>query len=41
MDFWWIFFVSAILALAIALITVIYQAIKAAVANPVVSIKYE
>lgn len=37
----WVFFMSALIALAIALITVISQAIKAAVINPVDAIKYE
>ena len=35
------FILSALLALVIALITVTYQAMKAAVANPVESLKYE
>ena len=34
---WWIFFVSGILALLIAVLTVSFQAIKAGVANPVKS----
>jgi len=38
---WWIFFVTAIGALIITLITVSYQAIKAAVANPVKSLRTE
>jgi putative ABC transport system permease protein len=37
----WIFFLAAILALAIALITVIYQAIRSAKANPVEALQYE
>ena len=38
---WWVFFVSTILTIFIAVITVSYQSIKAAVANPVNSLKYE
>lgn len=41
LDNWWIFILSAFVALAIALITVSYQAIKAAVVNPIDAIKYE
>jgi putative ABC transport system permease protein len=38
---WWIFVVAAILAALIALITVSFQAIKAAIANPVESLRVE
>jgi putative ABC transport system permease protein len=38
---WWIFAFSGGIALAIALATVSLQAIKAATANPVESLKYE
>jgi putative ABC transport system permease protein len=38
---WWIFFVAGILALLIALCTVSFQAIKAAIANPVKSLRTE
>lgn len=38
---WWIFILSGIIALLIAIITVSYQAIRAATANPVESLKYE
>jgi len=37
----WVFVLSASLALIIALVTVSYQSIKAAVANPVESLRYE
>ena len=37
----WIFFVSAFAALLIAVLTVSYQSIKAAIANPVDSLHYE
>ena len=38
---WWIFLVAAAITLFIALFTVIFQAIKAAVANPVTSLRTE
>jgi len=38
---WWVFIVAAFLTLMIALCTVIFQAIKAAVANPVKSLRTE
>lgn len=38
---WWIFLVSGIMAPAIALFTISYQAIKAAIANPVRSLRAE
>ncbi|MFZ1289072.1 MAG: ABC transporter permease [Melioribacteraceae bacterium] len=38
---WWIFALSGGIALVIALVTVSFQAIKAATANPVESLKYE
>jgi len=37
----WVFVLSASLALIIALVTVSYQSIKAALANPVESLRYE
>jgi len=37
----WIFLLSSILVLSIALLTIGYQAIKAAITNPVESIRYE
>jgi putative ABC transport system permease protein len=38
---WVIFFIAGLLAIAIALITVSFQSIKAAVANPVKSLRTE
>lgn len=38
---WWTFALAGILALSIALITVSYQAVKAAIANPVKSLRTE
>jgi len=38
---WWIFVLSGGTALLIALLTVSYQAIKAATANPVEALRYE
>lgn len=38
---WWVFLVSGVLAVLIALITISFQAIKAAVANPVKSLRTE
>ncbi|OGU56776.1 MAG: hypothetical protein A2V66_00195 [Ignavibacteria bacterium RBG_13_36_8] len=37
----WIFLVSGALALIVALLTVGFQALKAAVANPINSLRYE
>jgi len=37
----WVFVLSAAASLAIALITVGYQSVKAALANPVDSLRYE
>jgi putative ABC transport system permease protein len=38
---WWVFVAAAIIALLIALLTVSFQAIKAAIANPVKSLRTE
>jgi len=38
---WWVFALAGVLALLIALLTVSYQAIKVAVANPVKSLRTE
>ena len=38
---WWVFLLASLLSLAIALVTVSFQAIKAAIANPVKSLKVE
>ena len=38
---WWMFATAGLSAIAIALITVIVQAIKAAVANPITNLKAE
>jgi len=37
----WVFIISGLAALAIALLTISYQTIKAATANPVDSLRYE
>ncbi len=38
---WWIFFIAGLFAILIALITISFQAIKAAIANPVKSLRTE
>lgn len=38
---WWIFFIAGALALVISLLTVSYQSVKAALANPVETLRYE
>ena len=38
---WWVFVVAGVLALVIALLTVSFQAIKAALMNPVKSLRTE
>jgi putative ABC transport system permease protein len=41
LDYFWIFLVSGLIALAIALLTVIYQAYIAATKDPVEAVKWE
>jgi len=38
---WWVFILAGVLALLIALFTISFQAIKAAIANPVKSLRTE
>ena len=38
---WWVFIVAGIVALLIAFITISFQAVKAAIANPVKSLRSE
>jgi len=38
---WWMFAIAGFIAIAIAMITVSFQAVKAAVANPVKSLRTE
>ena len=38
---WWMFVLAGGIALLIALVTISFQAIKAATANPVESLRYE
>jgi len=38
---WWVFAMAGVLAMLIALVTVSFQAIKAALANPVKSLRTE
>jgi putative ABC transport system permease protein len=38
---WWVFALGGVLAMMIAVLTISYQAIRAAMANPVESLKYE
>ena len=38
---WWLFIIAGCIALVIALVTISFQAIKAATANPVESLRYE
>ena len=38
---WYIFLLAATLSIAIAILTVLYQALKASNANPVDALKYE
>ncbi len=41
LDYMWIFIISGLIALAIALVTVIYQAYRAATTDPVDAVKWE
>jgi putative ABC transport system permease protein len=38
---WWVFVLAGLLAIAIALLTVSFQAVKAAIANPIKSLRTE
>jgi putative ABC transport system permease protein len=38
---WWIFIIAALIAVAVTLVTISYQAIKAAISNPVTSLRSE
>jgi ABC-type lipoprotein release transport system permease subunit len=38
---WWVFVAAAVLAILIALITISFQAVKAALTNPVKSLRTE
>jgi putative ABC transport system permease protein len=38
---WWVFAIAGLLSMLIALITVSYESIKAAIANPVKSLRTE
>ena len=38
---WWIFLIAALMAIAVTLVTISFQAIKAAIANPVTSLRSE
>jgi putative ABC transport system permease protein len=38
---WWMFIIAGVIALLIALLTISFQAIKAAIANPVKSLRTE
>jgi putative ABC transport system permease protein len=38
---WWVFALAAVLALVIALVTISFQTIKAAISNPVKSLRTE
>jgi putative ABC transport system permease protein len=38
---WWIFIISGLIAILIALFTISFQAIRAAVSNPVKSLRTE
>jgi putative ABC transport system permease protein len=41
MDNWWMFLLAAAISFSIAILTVLYQSLKAATSNPVNALKYE
>jgi putative ABC transport system permease protein len=41
LDYWWVFIAGGLIALFIALITVLYQAYRAASQDPVQAVKWE
>lgn len=41
LNYWWVFFIAAVIALLIAICTVLFQSVRAANDNPVNALKYE